>query len=316
MPSIRVSVVMAARNADRTILEAMCSVLDQTMAELELIVCDDASTDGTSDLLASVDDSRLRVIRNETNIGAGPSRDRAIATARGTWLAVIDADDAWEPQRLERLLAVAGDGHAFVFDNLMQCHDTDHGMAPWRTLRSPSAFGGDGRTVVDVAFAEFVAQDRLLVKPLLPTELVRRHAITHPAMRFGEDTAFFLRVLATGLPLRYVPDAMYLYRLTPQSATTHPHKHRLMREAVESILATVSLDADARQALSRKVARLARSEQYEAFRASVHSGRITEVLASIRQRPWMLGWLLRKTWSDAGYRLHRLAHSARGRDSR
>ncbi|MGH8224077.1 MAG: glycosyltransferase family 2 protein, partial [Woeseiaceae bacterium] len=120
----RISVVMPARNAARTIGEAMRSVLAQSCADLELIVCDDASTDDTRRVAASVADDRVRILEQARNAGPGAARDRAIEAARGEWIAVIDADDAWAPDRLQRLLDAAGaDGRRMVFDDILVCHD-------------------------------------------------------------------------------------------------------------------------------------------------------------------------------------------------
>src|SRR5690606_165698 len=113
-----VSVVMPAYNAAGTLLESVRSVLSQSMSELELIVCDDASTDATSELLKTIDDPRLKYIRNLSNLGPGASRDNAIDQASAPWIALIDADDVWLPKRLERLLEAAQEApDRLIFDD-------------------------------------------------------------------------------------------------------------------------------------------------------------------------------------------------------
>lgn len=103
-----VSVVMASYNHEKWIVEAVNSVLDQTAGDLELIVVDDASTDGTIDAVSVVRDPRLRVYRLGTNQGAAAALNIAIQQARGTYVAVLNSDDAWEPHKLERQLDVMG----------------------------------------------------------------------------------------------------------------------------------------------------------------------------------------------------------------
>src|SRR5512140_2808389 len=99
-----VSVVMPAYNAERTVREAVDSVLSQTGAELELIAVDDGSTDGTLAVLSAIDDPRL-VIVSGRNAGAAAARNRGIARARGGTVAFIDADDVWLAGKLAAQLA-------------------------------------------------------------------------------------------------------------------------------------------------------------------------------------------------------------------
>jgi glycosyltransferase involved in cell wall biosynthesis len=95
-----VSVVIPAYNAERTIRATLVSVLGQTMSDLEVVVVDDGSTDGTSTVAGSLDDTRVRVLR-QSNAGHASARNAGIADARGTYVAVVDADDLWLPRKLE-----------------------------------------------------------------------------------------------------------------------------------------------------------------------------------------------------------------------
>jgi len=100
-----VSVIVAAHDAERFLRVALESVLRQTVADLELVVVDDGSTDRTPDVLAGVVDPRLVVVRNEERQGLAASLNRALDTARGHYVARLDADDIAMPDRLERQLA-------------------------------------------------------------------------------------------------------------------------------------------------------------------------------------------------------------------
>ena len=100
-----VSVMMPTFNESRYVGAAVQSILGQTLGDLELIVVDDASTDGTPDIVASFADPRIRLIRNTSNRGPGACRNMAIEAARAPYLALMDADDISEPDRLEKQLA-------------------------------------------------------------------------------------------------------------------------------------------------------------------------------------------------------------------
>lgn len=99
-----ISVIMSVYNGEQTVERAVASILNQSLQSLELIVCDDASTDGTWARLeaCAASDGRLHLLRNERNLGAGASRNRCLACARGRYIALMDADDASQPERLEK----------------------------------------------------------------------------------------------------------------------------------------------------------------------------------------------------------------------
>jgi glycosyltransferase involved in cell wall biosynthesis len=80
---------------------AVNSVLAQTLTDFELIIVDDGSTDDTAGVLRQFSDVRIRLLRNDENEGAARARNRGIQAARGEWVAFLDSDDEWLPQRLE-----------------------------------------------------------------------------------------------------------------------------------------------------------------------------------------------------------------------
>jgi len=96
-----VSVVMSVYNGGAFLGDAIESILRQTLSDFELIVVDDASTDDSSAVLAGFRDARLRVLKNERNIGLARSLNKAIRSARGTYIARQDADDLSLPNRFE-----------------------------------------------------------------------------------------------------------------------------------------------------------------------------------------------------------------------
>lgn len=109
LEDVYVSVVMPAYNAERTIAESIESVLNQTYLNYELIIVDDASTDST--LHIAVDygktNSKIRVLRNIKNFGVAIARNYGIEEAKGEYIALLDADDVWETDKLERQIDLA-----------------------------------------------------------------------------------------------------------------------------------------------------------------------------------------------------------------
>lgn len=102
----RISVLMPAYNAERYIAQSIQSVLAQTDENFELIVVNDASTDSTRDVVLQYRDPRLQLIDNPRNLGIVETLNRALATARGRYIARIDADDLCIPTRFAKQKAV------------------------------------------------------------------------------------------------------------------------------------------------------------------------------------------------------------------
>jgi glycosyltransferase involved in cell wall biosynthesis len=101
------SVVVPVYNKRAYIKRAVVSVLTQTLTNFELIVVDDGSTDGSIEALADTDDTRLRIIQQQ-NQGVGSARNTGMLSARGTWIAFLDADDEWLDFHLFELDRIAG----------------------------------------------------------------------------------------------------------------------------------------------------------------------------------------------------------------
>ena len=109
-----VSIIMPSWNTGRFIAESIESVLHQTYQNWELLIVDDCSTDDTDVVVESFKDSRIRYLKNEKNSGAALTRNRAIREARGEWIAFLDSDDLWQPEKLEKQVAFMKE-HDYVF---------------------------------------------------------------------------------------------------------------------------------------------------------------------------------------------------------
>lgn len=305
----RVSVIMAACNAERTLGRAVRSVLAQTVTNLELLVCDDGSVDGTGALLAAIDDPRLRVLHNSDNQGPGPSRDRAIAAAAGGWLAVIDADDAWLPSRLEVLLAAAPNGaDTLVFDDLMVCHDTPSGLVPWRRLHGAHAFGDVSRSARPIALEDYLTAERLLIKPMFPAALVKSRGITHSTRRFAEDTEFFIALAGAGARFLYVPEALYLYAVTPGSLTALASDRTSMRRCLLDWATRGNWTETVQLAFARKIAALEVNEAMHDLAESLARGNLRSAWRRLRECPAVLRVLPRRLLRQLVYQTHRIRH--------
>ncbi|MEO1554760.1 MAG: glycosyltransferase family A protein, partial [Pseudomonadota bacterium] len=96
-----VSVIMPVYNTAKYVEAAIQSVLAQTFTQFELLIIDDAGSDGSIDLCRAIDDPRIRII-SQANRGLAGARNTGIRNARGQYIALLDSDDLWEPRKLER----------------------------------------------------------------------------------------------------------------------------------------------------------------------------------------------------------------------
>jgi glycosyltransferase involved in cell wall biosynthesis len=115
-PTARVSVCMAAYNGAEYISQQLASILEQLSPQDEVIVVDDCSKDGTADIVESLGDGRIRLLRNTTNLGYVRTFERALNSANGKYLLLSDQDDLWTPGRVDAMLAALKD-HAVVASN-------------------------------------------------------------------------------------------------------------------------------------------------------------------------------------------------------
>ena len=114
MEQLQVSVVMPAYNCGKTIDKAIASVLAQNVP-LELIVVNDCSKEELDGIMERYrDDSRVVYVKNEQNLGASGSRNKAVSMAKGKYIAFLDSDDYWEERKLEKQLAAIQDSGAVL----------------------------------------------------------------------------------------------------------------------------------------------------------------------------------------------------------
>ncbi len=209
---------MPAFNAAATLPTAIRSVLDQSHADLELLVVDDGSTDGTSRMLDSWrrQDPRLRVLSHAVNRGRSAARNHAIAEAAGEWLALIDADDLWSPVRLERLLAVTRSHPTadLVTDDRIGFTVSPRGKVILRhRFPSREAWGLGG--VAPLQRRGWV-MDKRHFDPLVRRSFVVESGASFPEnLSSAEDQTFFMELVfaARGCEAVRLAEPLYYYRL-------------------------------------------------------------------------------------------------------
>jgi glycosyltransferase involved in cell wall biosynthesis len=210
----RVTVVMAVYNGERYLDEALRSLFAQTFDDYELLVVDDASADLTPKILAGYEDRRLRVLRNERNLGLTASLNRALREARGMYVARQDVDDLSDGTRLERQVAFLDEHKTVVL----------LGTA-YRRIDEDGRATGDRPVPQDANSIRW----RLLFMNVFShsTVMFRRSVLSEVGLydesfRYAQDYELWSRI-ARRHPVAALPDVLVSYRETSSSMTaTYP----------------------------------------------------------------------------------------------
>ncbi|MFF3395418.1 glycosyltransferase family 2 protein [Streptomyces sp. NPDC002669] len=204
-----VSVVMPVYNSAATLGAAVRSVLTQTHSDLELLITDDKSSDDSMDLLMEFarQDERVRPEAAPEQGGAGRARNLAIQRARGDYVAFLDSDDMWLPEKTERQLAFAAAGDApLTFTSYFKM-DADH-------EGESTDFVPNGRVI---RAREHVDYRAMLVRDYIGalTAMYDRNVLgtrLMPEMRKRQDYALWLSIMRDGADARGLAEPLAVYR--------------------------------------------------------------------------------------------------------
>ena len=287
-----VSVVIPAHNAAATIHETVSSVLQQTFANLEVLVIDNASTDATAAVVAGIDDGRVRCI-SFAQAGASFARNQGIGHARGRYVALLDADDLWLPDKIaEQLDAFENNPEAgLVF---CWCDSVDeHGV-----------FLKKGNYVqLEEPVYEQMIQWNLLENtssPMIRREVLEKIGAFDEKLWLPEDWDLWLRI-AYHYPIICIPKVLVHYRVHRGSASLSDVQ--LMIDASLKVLGT-ALDRLPPSRQRDKLERISKANLYQhlAMRmVETSDGRSTAIEAaglwwrSVRIRPGMFANCKRST---------------------
>ena len=213
--SPRVSVIIPAYNSAGVLDEALRSVVEQTSDDWEVVVGDDASTDAT-EAVAREFGERVRVVRNERNLGPSAARNLAVEAAHGELLAFLDADDRWLPGYLAEQVA--------VYDRAAS-EGNDVGIVSCDALLEGTDGPIEGTYGDRVPYPETLTLAQLLVdNPIFVSALVPRAAFEEAGgfstECFGtEDRDLWIRLLELGYRAVFNPKPLAVYRLDEGSVS-------------------------------------------------------------------------------------------------
>lgn len=320
----RVTVLLAVHNGEPYVRDAVGSMLAQTYGDFEFVIVDDASTDTTIATIESFDDDRIRLLRNETNLGQVPSLNRGLRAAHGEIVVRIDADDVSAPSRIERQIEV------------LDANPRVGLVGSWMRLVDERGrrVGALHKSLAD--YVDFVFHT-----------LIMRVWVSHPAAAYrrapavalggydettgpSEDKDLWRRLALEGWDARIVPEELVAYRLhdAQLSQTRAARQRDVDARSQERFLAELAPHARLRDA------RMLLADDPVLWHLDVDVAAVDDVLAGAGERlgldlaqrarlralvgRWLLGVAAGRPWSSrsrtiASYALSLLPRDARAR---
>ncbi len=327
---LRISVAMAAYNAEAYVAAAVRSILNQVPPPLEVVVCDDASTDGTAGVLASFG-QRIRVIRHDANRGEAAAKNTAVRAAHGDVVVILDADDEYQPGYLSAVAAalqtrpdldvVTTDAYLVQGDRI---------LGRWYRRGYPFAHGDQRTHILDRNFVFGRAAVRL--------ERFRALGGFDETIRYATDWDLWVRLIHAGARIGLVPEPLVRYRLhegnlSANQAAMLAGEMEVLETAIRRLRLTEGEAAVAHRGIASRRRALAR-EQLKVVLAERRPGARRAASAVVRDSGQsrrsravaLVAWLVpslpramelrrrRRSWlGPGGARLPRLATSARPR---
>lgn len=213
---MKCSVIIPAYRAAAFIQRAIRSVQEQTEQDFEILVIDDASPDDTANVVAKLakSDKRIKLLRQKKNGGPAVARNRGLDESKGKWVAILDADDAWLPERLEKMIGVAEAGNLdMIADNIL-AYDAgaekvvrlgfkaSAPLVPW-TL--------EGHFINNMPGRMFTYG---WLKPIYRAKYLMDGKFRYQnRFRYGEDFLFYAELLQSGAKAMITAKGYYVYTL-------------------------------------------------------------------------------------------------------
>ncbi len=201
-----ISVIMPAFNAEKTIEQAIRSVLNQTYQNFELIIVDDCSNDRTLSIARALSgkDYRVRILMNKENLGVSQSRNNGVEDAKSDWIAFLDSDDMWLPEKLEKqvsaIFAEASGPICFTGSSFINDENQKYGYI----LTVPPYI-----TYYDLLKQNLISCSSVLVKK----ESLLKHPMYNDPM-IHEDYATWLKILKEEPYAIGINEPLLIYRLS------------------------------------------------------------------------------------------------------
>jgi glycosyltransferase involved in cell wall biosynthesis len=209
-----ISVVMPTYNDEAYIVQTIGSVLEQTFGDFELIIVDDASTDSTPSVIRNFDDKRIIFLENDSNKGPADTRNSAVRAARGRYIAFLDSDDLWEPNKLERQIDfMRSNGSSFTYSkyNIIDFEGT--------------IYSNSGNIPSKATYHSILSHCFIRTSSVIYDSTLTGGKHYFPPIRKRQDFALFLSLLKAVDKADLIDDFLCSYRVRQNSVSSRKLKN-------------------------------------------------------------------------------------------
>jgi glycosyltransferase involved in cell wall biosynthesis len=223
-PSPKVTVIMPVFNGAHYLSESLGSILAQTWEDFELLVLDDGSTDNSVEIVSRFRDDRIRLERNERNIGLTATLNRGLDLARGQYVARMDCDDVSRPNRLERQVGFLDDNRQVgIVSSWAEVVDEAGSIPIRRVIGQLTGLGNSPHSLsttdpairFNLLFTNIVVHSSVMFR----RDLLNQHNLRYSeAFKFAEDYEFWVRC-SRAFQLALIPEILVNYRSRPDSVS-------------------------------------------------------------------------------------------------
>lgn len=205
-----VSIIMPSYNTARFLRATIESVLGQTFPDWELLVVDDHSTDNSMEILHDYEarEQRIQLLALEKRLGPAGARNAAIAVARGSYLAFLDSDDVWLPEKLERQIAFMQEaGSSLSYTAYRKIHEDD---SPGGLVNVPSTVDYEALLYSNCIGCSTAIYDTTRLGKVFFPNIARR-----------QDHGLWLKILRNGIRAHGLNHPLTLYRVRKESVSSN-----------------------------------------------------------------------------------------------
>ena len=226
-----ISVIMPAYNCSGFISASIASALNQTYQNIELIIIDDCSTDGTDMVIQAYKDRdfRIKALKNEQNIGVAFTRNRGFAAALGEYIALLDSDDIWHPEKLELQLSFMKANH------LDLCYTAYSFISETGTPLGQAYFVPIKLNLEHLLRENVIGCSTVLVKTDIVKSIPMRKEYAH------EDYVFWIELLQRGARAAGLNKVLMDYRIVSSSRSANKLKSAKNRWRIYRLLLHMNL---------------------------------------------------------------------------
>jgi len=264
----KISVVIPVYNGENTIKKALNSLISQTFTDFEAIIINDGSEDKTKEIAQKYckKDFRFSLISYKENKGVSYARNQGLKKAKGKWISLLDADDWFANQRLERLFTAAETLEAdVVFDNLKIVKPNNH------KIIEITCFGDKGATTsislkelfdLDTPYMNFAIG---YVSPFVRLQFIKDKKITYNEQySFGEDFTFLAEMILKDASAYILPFSDYYYVFKP-AGNQKQSEYMLLENKYDNVIEACNKFLSRHKDIDSKKTMLSIKRRYDLF---------------------------------------------------